>query len=83
MIPARDTVIVHQLDTQQIFKCVRELIDKEGCNFRQALIYIYVCKFALFSLNEYCRESGWTANFLSDKNLVNVLSKIIDAHVGE
>jgi CubicO group peptidase (beta-lactamase class C family) len=79
VIPAWDTVIVHQFDTQYIKECVRELIEKEGYNFRQALIYLYVCKFPLFSLNEYCRDCGWAANFLSDNNLVNILSKIIDA----
>jgi len=79
VIPAWDTVIVHQFDTQQIKQCVGELIEKEGYNFRQALIYLYVCKFPLFSLNEYCREYGWAANFLSDDNLVKILSKILDA----
>ena len=79
VIPAWETVIVHQFDTQYIQQCVRELIEKEGYNFRQAVIHLYVCKFPLFSLTEYCRECGWASNFLSDNNLVNILSKIIDA----
>jgi len=79
VIPAWNTVIVHQFDTQYIKECVRALIEKEGYNFRQAVIYLYVCKFPLFSLNEYCRECGWAGNFLSDDNLVDILSKIIDA----
>jgi len=81
VIPAWETVIVHQFDTQQTIHYVKELMEKKGTNFKQAINYIYVCKFPLFSLNAFCRQCGWTANFLSDNNFVKIFSKIIEAHI--
>ena len=49
---------------------------------KEALIHLYMCKFALFSLREDCQKCGSTANFF-DSGFVKIFSKIIDARIPE
>jgi len=79
VIPHWDTVIVHQVN---VFDCMVSVMKEQEITVKEALIHLYMCKFALFSLRKDCQKCGSTANFF-DSGFVKILSKIIDARIPE
>ena len=81
VIPAWDSVIVHQFDTRPLFACALELIEEGGYSFKEAIMYINSCKKAERSSSGFCRRCGWTGNFIDSKNVEKIFSKIIEARI--
>jgi len=79
VIPRWDTVIVHQVN---VIDCVVSIMQQKKTSFKGAVIYLYMCKYPLFSLREGCQECGFVSNFM-DSGFVKILSKIIDARIPE
>lgn len=78
VIPDWDTVIVHQVN---VADCIVSVMKKQKTTIRGALVYLYMCKYPLFSLREDCQKCGLTANFYFDSGFVGILSRIIDARI--
>ena len=84
VIPAWDTVIVHQVDTSRIIGYLLELMKKRGYTFKEAAFYMLVeCKKPEHSSSEFCRKSAWADNFINNINLVKILSEIFDARIAK
>ena len=81
VIPAWDSVIVHQFDTRPLIACVIELIEEGGYSFKEAIMYIYDCKKTERSTSGFCKRCGWTGNFIDTTNVEKIFSKIIEARI--
>jgi CubicO group peptidase (beta-lactamase class C family) len=77
VIPRWDTVIVHQVN---VIDCIVSVMKKQETTIKGAIIHLYMCKFALFSLRKDCQKCGGAANFF-DSGFVKILSKIVDARI--
>jgi hypothetical protein len=83
VIPAWDSVIVHQFDTRPLIACVIELIEEGGYSFKEAIMYIYGCGKPERSTSGFCKRCGRTGNFLDSTNVEKIFSKIIEARITE
>ena len=81
VIPAWDSVIVHQFDTRPLIACAVELIKEGGYSFKEAIMYIEDCKNPERSTSGFCKRCGWTGNFLYSTNVEKIFSKIIEARI--
>jgi CubicO group peptidase (beta-lactamase class C family) len=83
VIPAWDSVIVHQFDTRPLIACVIKLIEEGGYSFKEAIMYIHDCNNPERSTGGFCKRCGWTGNFLESTNVEKIFSKIIEARITE
>ena len=84
VIPAWDTVIVHQVDTSRIIGYLLELMKKRGYTFEEAAFHMLVdCKKPEHSSSEFCQKSAWAGSFIKNINLVKILSEIFDARIAK
>jgi hypothetical protein len=83
VIPAWDSVIVHQFDTRRLIACAIELIEEGGYSFKEAIMYINGCGEPERSTSGFCKRCGRTGNFLDSTNVEKIFSKIIDARITE
>jgi CubicO group peptidase (beta-lactamase class C family) len=81
VIPAWDSVIVHQFDTRPLIACALELIEEGGYSFKEAIMYIYGCGKLGRLTTGFCKRCGRTGNFIDSKNIEKILSKIVEARI--
>jgi hypothetical protein len=81
VIPAWDSVIVHQFDTRPLMACALNLIEEGGYTFKDAIIYINSCKNAERSTSGFCKKCGWTGNFIENTLIEKIFSKILAARI--
>lgn len=82
VIPAWNTVIVHQVDTRPLFDCCRRLMSEQGYSFKDALINIVVnCRYAGALSGGFCRQCGWAFNFMGEKSFTRIFGKILEARI--
>ena len=81
VVPAWNSVIVHQFDTRPLIACVIDLIEEGGYSFKEAIMYIRGCKKSERSTSEFCRKCGWTGNFIDAASVEKNFSKIIEARI--
>jgi hypothetical protein len=61
----------------------RELIEEGGYSFKEAIMYINGCQRAERSSSGFCKRYGWTGNFIDNRNVEKIFSKIIEARIVE
>jgi CubicO group peptidase (beta-lactamase class C family) len=83
VIPAWDSVIVHQFNTRPLMACALELIEEGGYSFKEAITYIQGCQRSDRSSNGFCKRYGWTGNFLGNRNVEKIFFKILEARIVE
>jgi CubicO group peptidase (beta-lactamase class C family) len=82
VIPAWNTVIVHQVDTRPFFKCCRELMSELGYGFKDAVTDIFVkCRYLGTLSGSFCRRCGWAFNFVEGESFVRIFEKILEARI--
>jgi len=80
VIPAWNTVIVHQVDTGPFFECCRKLIGEKGYSFKDAVVDLFVnCRYLGALSGRLCRECGWAFNFLEGESFALIFFKILEA----
>jgi CubicO group peptidase (beta-lactamase class C family) len=79
VIPAWNSVIVHQFDTRPLIACVTELADYGGYSFKEAIMDIYDCSRSENATGGFCKRCGWTGNFIDTEKLEKIFTKIMAA----
>ncbi len=82
VIPAWNTVIVHQVDTRPLFACCGERIRERGYSFSEALIDVLMaCRYLGVLSADSCRQCGWAFNFVQGESFDRILEKILKARI--
>ncbi len=79
VIPAWNSVIVHQFDTRPLIACVIELMEEGGYSFKEAIMDIQDCKKLERSSDGFCKKCGWTGNFIDVQKIEKIFIKIMEA----
>jgi hypothetical protein len=81
VIPAWNSVLVHQFDTRPLIACAIELMEKGGYSFKEAIMDIQGCNKPERPANGFCKKCGWTGNFIDTKKIGKIFSKILEAQI--
>ena len=83
IVPAWNSVIVHQFDTRPLIACGIELMEESGYSFKETILEIRDCNKPERSTSGFCKKCGWIGNFIDTKKIQAILSKIFEARIAE